>query len=76
MTATGSVLARTAPRTNAICQDRGVTSDATHPTAAAEARTRPIARIPTGFRAMRSSRQDSSSALVYSSGGGTTSPMI
>ena len=64
MTATGSVLARTAPSTNAICQDRGVTRDATQPTAAAEARTRPIARIPTGFHTAFSSRHDKSSALA------------
>ena len=47
---------------NAICHDRGVTSDATQPTAAAEAGTRPIARIPTGFHTAFSSRQGLSSA--------------
>jgi hypothetical protein len=64
VTATGSVLASTAPSTNASCQDSGVTAEATAPTAAAEASTRPTDRTPTGFQTRRSSRQDSSSALA------------
>lgn len=75
VTATGSVLARTAPRTSAICQVSGVSSDATAPTAAAEASTRPTASTLTGFHTRRSSRQDSSSALAYSRGGRTTRPI-
>ncbi|SEC00926.1 hypothetical protein SAMN05216482_1765 [Streptomyces sp. PAN_FS17] len=76
VTATGSVLASTDPSTRAICQDSGVTADATAPTAAADASTRPTASTPTGFHTSRSSRQDSSSALAYRSGGRTTRPMI
>ncbi|KIX79132.1 hypothetical protein SF23_02445 [Streptomyces sp. MBRL 10] len=64
VTATGSVLARMAPRTNAICRVSGVIRNAITPTAAAEARTRPTASTLTGFHARRGSRQDSSSALA------------
>ena len=71
-TATGSVLARTAPSTNAMLSDSEATAVATAATAAAEASTRPTASTTTGRHTARKSRQDSSSLAAYSSGGSTT----
>lgn len=71
-TATGSVLASTAPSTNARVAGSGATHTATNPTAAADASTSPIARTATGCQTRRNSGQDSSSPAAYSRGGSTT----
>src|SRR5262249_9309132 len=72
LTATGSVLASTAPRTNATLTDSAATAPATAATAAADAITRPTARTTTGRHIARRSRQASSSLAAYSNGGNTT----
>ena len=72
LTATGSVLASTAPRTNARATGSPATAPATAATAAAEASTSPTARITTGRQTACTSRQGSSSLAAYSSGGSTT----
>ena len=72
LTATGSVLASTAPSTNAMLADSEATAPATAATAAAEASTRPTASTATGRQTARRSRQGSSSLAAYSSGGSTT----
>ena len=61
MTATGSVLARTAPRTSAVLADKDATATPTAATAAAEASTSPTASTATGRQTARRSRQASSS---------------
>lgn len=60
---------------SAVGNGGGPAEAAATTTAAAEARTRPTASTLTGFHTSRSSRQDSSSALAYSSGGRTMRPM-
>src|SRR5271166_344437 len=72
LTATGSVLAKTAPSTNAMLADRDATATPTAATAAAEASTSPTASTATGRHTARRSRQASSSLAAYSSGGSTT----
>ena len=72
LTATGSVLARTAPRTSAVLADKDATATPTAATAAAEASTSPTASTATGRHTARRSRQASSSLAAYSSGGSTT----
>ena len=72
LTATGSVLASTAPSTNAMLAGTAATAPATAATAAADASTRPTARMITGRHTARTSRQGSSSLAAYSSGGSTT----
>jgi hypothetical protein len=67
-----SVLARTAPSTNAMLTDSDATTPATAATAATEASTRPTASTTTGSHTARRSRHDSSSLAAYSSGGSTT----
>jgi hypothetical protein len=71
-TATGSVLASTAPSTNAMLGGSGASTPATAATAAADASTRPTASSTTGRHTACRSRQDSSSLAAYSSGGRTT----
>ena len=72
LTATGSVLAKTAPSTNAMLADNDATATPTTATAAAEASTSPTASTATGRHTARRSRQASSSLAAYSSGGSTT----
>ena len=72
LTATGSVLASTAPSTNAMLADSDATAPATAATAAAEASTRPTASTATGRHTARRSRHASSSLAAYNSGGSTT----
>ena len=72
LTATGSVLASTAPSTNAMLAGTPATAHAMAATAAADARTRPTARTATGRHTARRSRHGSSSLAAYSSGGSTT----
>src|ERR1700678_1543522 len=72
LTATGSVLASTAPRTKARLAGTAATAHVTAATAAAEASTRPTARTATGRHTARRSRHGSSSLAAYSSGGSTT----
>ena len=72
LTATGSVLASTAPSTNAMLAGTAATAPATAATAAADASTRPTARMITGRHTTRRSRQGSSSLAAYKSGGSTT----
>jgi hypothetical protein len=66
------VLARTAPRTNAVLADKDATATPTAATAAAEASTSPTASTATGRQTARRSRQASSSLAAYRSGGSTT----
>src|SRR5262249_60552001 len=73
LTATGSVLASTAPSTNAMPADNEATVPATAATAAAEASTRPTASTATGRHTARKSRHGSSSLAAYNSGGSPTS---
>ena len=72
LTATGSVLASTAPRTNAMLAGIPATAPATAATAAADASTRPTARTSTGRQTASRSRHGNSSLAAYSSGGSTT----
>ena len=72
LTATGSVLASTAPSTNARLAGIPATAPATTATAPADASTRPTDRMTTGRHTARSSRHGSSSLAAYSSGGSTT----
>src|SRR6516165_8574187 len=72
LTATGSVLASTAPSTKAMLAGIPATAHAVAATAAADASTRPTARTATGRHTARRSRHDSSSLAAYSSGGSTT----
>src|SRR5262249_28757460 len=72
LTATGSVLARTAPSTKAILAERDTTAPEAAATAAADASTSPTARATTGRHTARKSRHDSSSLAAYNSGGRTT----
>src|SRR5690349_1755715 len=72
LTATGSVLASTAPSTNAMLAGTAATAHVTAATAAADASTRPTARTATGRHTARRSRHGSSSLAAYSSGGSTT----
>jgi hypothetical protein len=76
VTATGSVLASSAPRTKAMDAGNGVSTVANTPTTAEEASTRPNANVVTGRHTVRRSRKDSSSAAAYSSGGRTTRLMV
>ena len=72
LTATGSVLASTAPSTNAIAAGTAATADSTTATAAAEASTRPTARTTTGRHTARRSRPGRSLVAAHSRGGSTT----
>ena len=72
LTATGSVLASTAPSTNAMLAGIPATAPATAATAAADASTRPTASTITGRHTASRSRHGSSSLAAYSSGGSTT----
>lgn len=71
-TATGSVLASTAPSAKAMPTGSGVSAMAKAPTAAAETSTSPTASAVTGRHTARRSRQGSSSPAANSSGGRTT----
>ena len=72
LTATGSVLASTAPSTNAMLAGIPATAPATAATAAADASTSPTASTTTGRHTARRSRHGSSSLAAYNSGGSTT----
>src|SRR5271157_956641 len=72
LTATGSVLASTAPSTKAMLTGTAATAHVTAATAAADASTRPTARTVTGRHTARRSRHGSSSLAAYNSGGSTT----
>ena len=72
LTATGSVLASTAPSTKAMLTGTAATAQVTAATAAADASTRPTARTVTGRHTARRSRHGSSSLAAYNSGGSTT----
>src|SRR4051812_9139755 len=72
VTATGSVLASTAPSTNAVPTGSGVNATTTAPAATADTSTSPTASTVTGRHTTLRSRQASSSPAANSSGGSTT----
>ena len=69
LTATGSVLASTAPSTNAMLAGSPATAPATAATAAADASTKPTARTSTGRHTASTSRHGNSSLAAYGGGG-------